>query len=398
MAGAACALDRRRPAGCCLAPTALEPGAWECSVDGGGWVPYEWPVSSLLEQAFCQHQEGVEFCLLGHQYRVRFLEARGDGAHAASQLNVKTGRVREVRRWPSRGHRHASEQRQRALEAAAKQAAWAAWLLPEWAWVLFDGGGGAVGAPATPKPQGPPADALPVPAGPPPARQPYSLGRGEDRARRPCLGEAWWPEPLRSWPVQGLACAAHPLGRKCNFALHRVLAPEPGRADAEWSALAARLALLRGVLARMSGDDFLDGAGREPLLGARLLWHGTRSVDGLLDICSDGFDRARAATCAFGRGCYFAASAAYSDRYACGVRVPGDPPQRRLRAVLLAAVLVGELVKGQPNMYPPPVKPHSRTGERYENACDKTESPGIIVTFRDGQAMPAYVLVYEMAS
>jgi hypothetical protein len=155
-------------------------------------------------------------------------------------------------------------------------------------------------------------------------------------------------------------------------------------------------ALRQAMMARLSCEDFDDGVGRESTLSTRLMWHGSRSVDKLLGICSDGFDRAHAQTCMFGKGCYFAASASYSDKYACSVRVPGV--SGNLRAMLLAAVLVGETVKGCADMYPPPVKPQSRSGERYENACDNVDKPNIIVTFKDGQALPIYVMVYDMTS
>ena len=39
----------------------------------------------------------------------------------------------------------------------------------------------------------------------------------------------------------------------------------------------------------------------------------------------------------------------------------------QVRAVFLAAVLVGECVVGSNNLYPPPQKPHSVSGERYEH-------------------------------
>ena len=39
------------------------------------------------------------------------------------------------------------------------------------------------------------------------------------------------------------------------------------------------------------------------------------------------------------------------------------------------AVLVGECVVGSNNMYPPPQKPHSMSGERYEQ-LDVWETPG----------------------
>merc|ERR1711865_826559 len=156
-------------------------------------------------------------------------------------------------------------------------------------------------------------------------------------------------------------------------------------------------ALRQGMPARLSCEDYDDGVGRESRLSVRLLWHGARSVSGLLGICCDGFDRAHVQTCLYGKGCYFATSASYSDKYACSVKVPGAP-LRNLRAMLLAAVIVGETVKGSSNMYPPPVKPHSRSGERYENACDNPDQPSILVTFKDSQALPAYVVIYELKS
>ena len=108
------------------------------------------------------------------------------------------------------------------------------------------------------------------------------------------------------------------------------------------------------------------------------------------------------------RGCYFATSASYADKYACDVRLPGAP-RGRVRAIFLAAVLLGDCVVGRPDMYPPPQK---ATGERYEppgtadvgpwglirNACDRLESPSILVTFKDHQALPLYVLLYQADS
>lgn len=222
-----------------------------------------------------------------------------------------------------------------------------------------------------------------------------------------------------------LAAAEHPLGSRCNFALQCLAASTLSyEQQAEWEILkdtwrqggleskaelagAYRIqnrglihnfaALRQAMLSHLSCEDFEDGAGRESQLNVRLLWHGSRSIPGLLGICSDGFDRCHAQTCLYGKGCYFASNAAYSERYACSVKVPGLP-QRNFRAMLLAAVLVGETVKGSTDMYPPPVKPHSRSGERYENACDSMDKPSIFVTFKDGQALPAYVMVYELKS
>merc|ERR1712070_667982 len=137
-----------------------------------------------------------------------------------------------------------------------------------------------------------------------------------------------------------------------------------------------------------------DGVGREGNVSVRLLWHGARSVSNLLNICNDGFDRSYATTCMFGKGCYFAVNSAYSDKYACSVKVVGAS-HRKLRAMVLAGVLVGEIVKGSRDEYPAPIKPHSLGGERYDNTCDNVDNPSIFVTYKDGQAVPLYVVIYE---
>lgn len=249
-----------------------------------------------------------------------------------------------------------------------------------------------------------------------PPQVPYSMGS--------VCGDPSWPAIVRSWPTQGLICAAHPYGSRCNFSLqrltpHEVAASPSQTLRSEWESLdqiwkkgglsnklvgAFRIqnrGLLHGfqamrsaMLDRLSGENFKDDVNRQGQLSVQLLWHGTKAVSHLLDICSDGFDRARAQTCVYGKGCYFAKSATYSNKYACSVKVGGEPASR-YRAVLLAMVLVGETVEGTSQMYPPPVKLHSRAGDRFENAVDKKCSPGIYVTFKDFQAAPVYVIIYE---
>lgn len=376
-----------------------EPGCWECLVDHA-WVTYAWPASSILEQGFCLLRSSVEFSARGHQYRVDFKEPLEFGGHAAVQVNTSTSVRRHVRRWPSPQHRDCAFRWQRER----REAPWAAWLRADFTWSLLDPqefasvGGGAQ-----------------APCGEAPPRRPYSLGGGAS------FSDAFWPQLLRMWPTGSLTAAKHPLGSRCCFALQCLSASTvPAAHGPEWQevcrvwqqgglgdselvgayriqnrSLMHSFVALRGAMAaRLSGEDFDDGVGREGKLQARLLWHGSRSVPGLLGICSDGFDRAQAVTCLYGKGCYFAASAAYSDKYACAVQIVGAP-HRNLRAMLLAAVLVGESVQGSSGMYPPPVKPHSRNGERYDNTCDNADRPSIFVTFSDNQALPLYVVVYE---
>lgn len=386
-----------------LAPTVSEPGYWECYVDHV-WVLYTWPTQSILEQAFCQHLASVEFTERGLLYRVEFEGQVDSEQHAAVQVNVRSSVSRKVRRWPSLWHRS-----NRLLkESQAEQVAWGAWTQSDFAWSLLD-----------PQEFSAASAGARNPVSATPTRREYGLGAI-------CrFSDACWPKLLQTWSSAASTAAEHPLGSRCNFALQSLFSSMnmsqegPLRQELEllnqiWQTggLAGKCefvgayriqnrglihsftALREAMLTRLSCEDFDDGVGRESNLDVRLLWHGSRSVSGLLEICSDGFDRAHAQTCMFGKGCYFASSAAYSDRYACSVKVPGAP-QRNLRAMLLAAVLVGEVVQGSSGMYPPPVKPHSRNGERFENACDNVGHPNIFVTFKDAQALPIYVMIYE---
>lgn len=389
------------PAPVPILATAKQPGYWQCDVGNGrsNWVDFQWPFSAILEQAFCLGWPSVDFRRGGNDYRVilgqwhrRLQEACNGQPCDAEQVNQQTNAKRPVRRWPSACAKGNWE----AAQLQKAQQNWVNWTNADWAWLLD-------------------VDGPDPPSVPTPPRRRYAL--------ESCFKDAFWPPLLQSWPNEKLISAAHPKGERCNFALKRLL---PTRTDGdvaagqEWSAvknfwqqsgkgtelLAAFRVQNRGLIeafcaqqkvmqARLS-DDFTDGQRRD--LGVQLLWHGTRSVQGLLDICRDGFDRARAQTCVYGKGCYFATSASYSDRYACDVHLPRSADHLlhpQVRAVFLAAVLVGECVVGSNNMYPPPQKPHSVSGERYENTCDRLPKPTIFVTYKDQQALPLYIMLYK---
>lgn len=380
-----------------LPATALQPGFWECNVDGN-WVPYAWPTSSIIELAFCNFRDCVDFVYRGIDYRICFENAFLDsGSYGAQQANKKTGMKRAVQRWPSRHHKSCDAQRKQA----EVRNHWGVWLEATWSWTLLDEKGTDLSESMAARLQSPS-----------PPKVSYSLGE-DCRFDLP-----WWPDLLRSWPTRDLFCAAHPLGQRCNFAMQRVAPSDEGP---EWGLLLDRwntgglasshqllcayriqnrglihsfAAMRHAMLARLASEDFKDGVGRQTRLIIQMLWHGTRSASQLLDICSDGFDRSQAQTCLYGKGCYFATSATYSNKYACPVMVPGAACGS-LRAMLLVAVLVGETTPGTSNMYPPPVKPHSKTGERFENTVDKVASPSIFVTYKDHQALPLYVMIYE---
>jgi len=389
--------------------TAFEPSFWECDIGGRGetgacdvWVAYEWPTSAMLEMAFCNQMQSIDFLSRGQSYRVSFPQA-GDTRSSilASQVNLKTHMSRCARRWPSQHHKAVALEEQRTRASAQ----WQQWLQADWVWILLDGDEATAA-----EGRGPTSST----AGP--EKIPYSLGDA-------CpFEDCFWPPVLRRWPNKDLICASHPMSRRCSFSLKRLTVAESAASAQlswEWQTLkdlwkhgglgnrklvgayrVQNAGLVHGfvgarqaMLARLRAENFSDGQSREHSLQVRLLWHGTRTAASLIGICSDGFDRAHAQTCAYGKGCYFAASAAYSDKYTGTVKVPTEDTGRR--AMLLAAVLTGELAQGSSGMYPPPVKPHSRTGERYENACDRVGSPSIYVTFKDHQALPCYVMIYE---
>eukprot|EP00439_Symbiodinium_sp_Y106_P062209 s429_g9.t1 len=348
-----------------LPALATQIGHWECDVGTGdcssssSWVDFHWPVSSILEQAFCRGKSSVDFIRGGNQYQVVFdtdlpgrlkdlrahiTDASMDSPSTASQVNLKTKVKRTVRRFLSQAGK--SQYLQREVER--QSLSWSNWIGVSFTWLL---------------------------------------------------------EP----PVVG-TCAAHPKGDPCNFALERLMPDARCEQAAEWSILqqlwqnrGRRSRLLaafrvqnRGNLALLLelsvvlcakvsglitsfvaqeqamrkrlalGTDFVDGSPR-----VELLWHGTRSQSSLLDICRDGFDRAHASSCMYGKGCYFATSGTYSDKTDGG---------KNVRAMLLAAVLVGECAVGTSNMYPAPRKPHSVSGERYESlGCSKARRPKAFV-------------------
>lgn len=419
-------LERRTAINGCIPRTALEPGHWECQVDSSNWVPYQWPACSIIEQGYCRWKPNVEFSERGHEYCVEFKQACTADLFVAIQINKRTQVRRAVRRFPTQNREEhirsmkAYEESMRAETAARVKAAWANWIQAPWTWMLLDAGScsdSSVGFLFNLSPKdgaGLAQNQDELPSSEIPAQVPYSMGSA--------CGDPSWPPIVQGWSTQGLLCAAHPFGQRCNFSMQRLSAIEAGASDilrTEWDQLqqiwrqgglsnklvgAFRIqnrgllhafqAMRVTMLDRLAGENFKDGVSRQGQLSVQLLWHGTKAVSHLLDICSDGFDRARAQTCVYGKGCYFAKSASYSNKYACPVKVGGEPASR-YRAVLLAMVLVGETIEGTSQMYPAPVKPHSRSGDRYENAVDKTSNPGIFVTFKDSQAAPVYVMIYE---
>lgn len=115
------------------------------------------------------------------------------------------------------------------------------------------------------------------------------------------------------------------------------------------------------------------------------LWHGT-TAESVPNIVLGGFNRGycgRHGT-KLGSGTYFSASAGYSLRF-CDRRRP-------LRMMLLSRVLAGVWARGEPGLVE---APRRDAHTRYDSTVDDTASPSMYCIFRDFQAVPQYLVVFE---
>ena len=171
-----------------------------------------------------------------------------------------------------------------------------------------------------------------------------------------------------------------------------------------------RFHLRRQEMQQALADDGLDGA----LLQVGFYWHGPSSLHALEGVIQGGFDRLYASNGvnALGVGTYFARlaelsassyAADVSDMCAAGgsISVGGGAHGDSVCAILLCAVLYDEVARGEAQRFPPPRKPQSRTGVRYNTTgdCDFPAQgqgpPSILVTYHDGQALPLYVVTFR---
>ncbi|CAH1781382.1 unnamed protein product [Owenia fusiformis] len=118
----------------------------------------------------------------------------------------------------------------------------------------------------------------------------------------------------------------------------------------------------------------------------RTLFHGT-DANAIDNINNDGFNRSYCGKNAtrFGKGVYFAVSAAYSDLFA-------RPQPDGTKNMYIAKVLTGHYTKGHPDMVVPPKLPSGN--DRYDTVVDDFKQPNMYVTFHDSQAYPEYLLAY----
>lgn len=393
-----------------MADTAVEerftPGYWECLVDGT-WTPYAWLLAAGIEGSLRCGAASHKFRERDFPYEIRFSEPWGPGLNSkivlCTQVNLQTKKERQARRFPSWN----SKQRLETEKLVRARTAWNGWHQTYWAWPLCDASDAAASSCFSP-PSERLARVWPLPsqlsgalAGPlGQALGPYGA-RLQGAPQSPFLRGIMMDGGLGGFAL------SH-LGTDCSEDAHAEVALikkcwNEGGLAGSFQLIGAMRIVNRGVfdfaaLHERMRDSFASDESRPCRRSSSpevlWLWHGTKNVASLLDICADGFDRALAATCLYGKGCYFASSASFANRYAGDV-VHAGSDGRKVRALILAAVLCGDCVKGSNNLYPPPLKPGSATGERYENTVDSVDKPSIWVTYRDNQAIPCYIVVFE---
>jgi hypothetical protein len=141
-------------------------------------------------------------------------------------------------------------------------------------------------------------------------------------------------------------------------------------------------------------ESFAKQGLREDRLKVRYLFHGTKNFNAVKEIAHAGFDqnfsRSDNSRHIYGRGCYFARDAHYSDSgYACSA-----PDGSQHKIMFLAAVWQGNYCVGRKDMCNPPPIQGSSVHAAYDMTVDNDQNPSIFVIYRDGQAYPMYEIRY----
>ncbi|XP_039616765.1 protein mono-ADP-ribosyltransferase PARP12-like isoform X2 [Polypterus senegalus] len=121
----------------------------------------------------------------------------------------------------------------------------------------------------------------------------------------------------------------------------------------------------------------------------KLLFHGTEKAY-TETICNQNFDWRICGThgTSYGKGSYFASDAIYSHQF--------SKQENGSRAMFVARVLVGEMVKGNESYVHPPLKEGMKT--TYGSCVDNEDNPSIFVIFDKHQIYPEYLVEYDAAS
>ncbi|KAF3837265.1 hypothetical protein F7725_004729 [Dissostichus mawsoni] len=123
--------------------------------------------------------------------------------------------------------------------------------------------------------------------------------------------------------------------------------------------------------------------------GEKLLYHGT-SAESCNCIETGKFDRNFAGTHAalYGKGVYFAVTAAYSaDRFS-----PADASG--MKRLYVAQVLTGRYTIGNSDLKAPPPRGSDKT-DCFDSCVDNQQNPSMFVIFHDHQAYPEYLITFS---
>ena len=136
-----------------------------------------------------------------------------------------------------------------------------------------------------------------------------------------------------------------------------------------------------------------DMIGKEPM--ELTLFHGTRTLDPSEVYQGEiGFDMAHSSDGMWGRGCYFAVNASYSNNYA-------HPRPQNYKQMLLASVIIGEcesrtpdhLIK-RPNVKPAELQSGKNKNERYNSIKGNTGGSDVYIVYDNGRAYPTHLITY----
>ena len=445
------------------APQQTSTADWACMIDGK-WVMYDFITTLLLEVNHKGHNPWAAtyqpqspcFEIGNHKYQVNY--------STMEQVNLKTQVRRAVVRNPRQGPQSVTGTVAAAVAWAACSFAW-----PLWPGHMRDH---ALNASASGNPfQGRSSLGNAFPRPPGSKSVPSYRGR-PNRQRSDGMDPPWPPGPppdapimvsydevllkcvpgspaVRFWQTTLPQCVA-PDGQKRSYSLDKV--PEDSEemtaVKNHWdetrengtssspSVLATLSAAAAGQPLQPQGqysivgcyrlqsvqqlrrfqnrrnemvDQLLNDGLSPDLLRLGFYWHGTGSYRALEGIVQDGFDRFYAAdgNNNYGVGTYFAKCCEFSaENYKAEIF---DVSCNRAKfALLLCAVLFDETARGEKGRFPPPRKPGSRTGARYNTTGDRDypvqsnsvggfpeEAPKVLVTYSDGQALPLYIVTFE---
>ncbi|XP_063786904.1 protein mono-ADP-ribosyltransferase TIPARP-like [Pseudophryne corroboree] len=120
----------------------------------------------------------------------------------------------------------------------------------------------------------------------------------------------------------------------------------------------------------------------------RHLFHGTNATN-VEAICRQNFDPRVCNETVYGRGCYFARDACFSNTYS-------PPTTDGYRFMFLAKVLPGYPSVGQSTyVRPPPISAEDPASLLYDSCVNKLQSPDIFVVFDNDQFYPYFLIKYQ---